>query len=217
MTLHLEAEKREVFGKKLNIGRKQGKLPAVFYGKGKETISLFVDLKEFGKIWKKAGETTIVELKKNGKKMADVLIHDIAVDPVSDIPVHVDFYAVEMDKPIKAKIPLVFEGTAPAVKELGGMLVKVMHEVEVEALPNNLPHEIKIDLSKLVAIGDHIIVKDIEISATVKIISGLEEVIVLSEIPKEEVEQPTITIDQIEVEKKGKKEVEGEGEVTENA
>lgn len=210
MSPQLNAEKRDIFGKKLKISREQGKLPAVFYGKGRETVPLFVNMKEFEKIWKKAGESTLIELNKDKKKIADVLINDVAIDPLSDLPLHVDFYAVEMDKLIRTKIPLVFEGVAPAVKELGGILVKVIHEIEIEALPKDLPHEFKIDVSKIATFDDHITVKDIKAPAGVKIIAKPEEVIVLAELPKEEIEQPTITIDQVEVEKKGKKPVEGE-------
>lgn len=213
MTLQLEAEKRAVFGKKLKVARKAGKLPVIFYGKKMESTPLFVDLKEFNKIWKKAGESTIIELKKEDKKIADVLIYDVAIDPLKNEPIHADFYAAEMDKPITAKVPLVFEGVAPAVKELGGILVKVIHELEVEALPKNLPHELKIDISKLTDLESHLTVKDVDLPSGVKIISKEDEIVALVETPKEEIEEPAMTVDQVKVEKKGKKETE---EVTSN-
>jgi len=123
---------------------------------------------------------------------------------------HVDFYKVEMNKPIKATIPLVFEGISPAVKELGAMLVKILREVEIEALPKNLPHEIKIDISKLTQFGSHITVADINLPEGVKIMLKKEEVVVIAEEPKEEkAEEAAMTITDIEVEKKGKKEEEG--------
>lgn len=216
MTLQLNAEKRNVFGKKLKLARKEGKLPAVLYGRGKETTSLFVDLKEFKKIWKEAGETTIIRVQPTYDVYVDVIIQDVSVDPVKNGPIHVDFYAVEMDKPIEAAIPLVFEGTAAAEKELGGILVKVMYEVEVEALPGNLPHELKVDISRLKAFGDQITVKDIELPVAVKILTKEDEVVVLIEEPKEEIEEKPISIEEVEVEKKGKKPAEGEAEEKED-
>ncbi len=210
MTLHLKAEERDVFGKKLKLARKEGKLPAVLYGRGKKTTPLFVDLKEFKKIWKEAGETTIIKIKNE-----DAIIQDVAIDPAKNEPIHADFYVVEMDKLITAEVPLIFEGVSPAEKELGGILVKVMHEVEVEALPRNLPRDLKVDISKLAALGDQLTIKDINAPADVKILAKKDEVVALIETPKEEIEEKTISIEEVEVERKGKKEVESEEEIEE--
>jgi len=212
MTLQLQAEKRNVFGKKLKTARERGKLPAILYGKKIEPTPIFVDLKEFNKIWKKAGESTIIKLKSDDKKITDVLIYDVFMDMLKNEPIHADFYAMEMDKPITAKVQLVFEGVAPAVKELGGVLIKVIHEVEVEALPKNLPHELKVDISKLVELGSHITIKDIDLPSGVKILSKADEIVALAEAPREEVEEKPISIEEVKVEKKGKKEKEEEGE-----
>lgn len=211
MTLHLKAEERNVFGKKLKLARKEGKLPAVLYGRGKKTTPLFVDLKEFKKIWKEAGETAIIKIKNE-----DAIIQDVSIDPVKNEPIHADFYIVEMDKLITAEVPLVFEGVSPAEKELGGILVKVMHKVEVEALPRNLPHDLKVDISKLIALGDQLAIKDINAPADVKILAKKDEVVALIETPKEEVEEKTISIEEVEVEKKGKKPAEGEAKKEED-
>ena len=210
--LELNAEKRGIFGKKLKNFRKQGKLPAVLYGKGKKTTPIFVDSKEFKKIWKETGESTLIKIKNpESGAIEDVLIQEVALDPLKNEPLHTDFYVVEMDKPITAKVNLVFEGVSSAEKDLGGILVKVRHEVDVEALPKNLPHELKVDMSKLVNLEDQIIIKDIDLPAGVKILAGEKDVVVLIETPKEEiVEEKPITIEEVEVEKKGKKPVEGE-------
>jgi large subunit ribosomal protein L25 len=219
----LNAEKRDVFGKKLKNFRKQGKLPAVLYGKNKKTASIFVDLKEFKKIWKETGESTIIKIIlksdfENSKSDFDVLIQEVVFGPIKDEPIHADFYIVEMDKPIVAKVSLVFEGVSPAEKDLGGILVKVRHDVEVEALPKNLPHELKVDVSKLVNLGDQITVKNINLPAGVKILAGENDVVALVEAPKEEiVEEKPITIEEVEVEKRGKKEEEKIEEGTSNA
>ena len=215
--LQLNAEKRDVFGKKLKNFRKQEKLPAVLYGKGKKTASIFVDSKEFKKIWKKTGESTLIKIKNpESNVVEDVLIQEVALDPLKNEPLHADFYIVEMDKPITAKVNLVFEGVSPAEKELGGILVKVRHDVDVEALPKNLPHELKVDVSKLANLGDQITIKDIDLPAGVKILAGENDVVVLIETPKEEiVEEKPITIEEVEVEKKGKKEEGEEREIKE--
>ena len=99
----------------------------------------------------------------------DVLVYDAEKDPVRGEFVHVDFYALDVDKPITADVNIVFEGVAPAVKELGGVLVKVLHKLEIEALPKDFPHEIKIDVSKLANIGDRITVKDLALGKSVKV------------------------------------------------
>jgi len=210
--LQLNAEKRDVFGKKLKNFRKQGKLPAVLYGKGKKTFPIFIDSKEFKKILKEAGESTLVNIKNpETDSIENVLIQDVHFDPLKDEPIHADFYIVEMDKPITAKVNLVFEGVSPAEKDLGGILVKVRRDVDVEALPKNLPHELKVDISKLVNLGDQIVVKNIDLPAGVKILAGENEIIALIEAPKEEVvEEKPMTIEEVEVEKKGKKPAEGE-------
>ncbi|HEY4510667.1 MAG TPA: 50S ribosomal protein L25 [Candidatus Paceibacterota bacterium] len=205
--LTLLTEPRNVFGKGLKAFREKGKLPAVVYGRKKKPHSVFVNLADFKKVWKKAGESTLVEL---SEPKANVVIHDIAVDPMSDEPIHVDFYAVDMDKPITASVPVVFKGVSGAVKDLGGVLVKVMHEVEIEALPQDLPHELHVDISLLKTFEDRVSVKDIGLPKGVKATSKAEEVIALVEPPREEVEAtPALTIADIEVEKKGKKEEEG--------
>ena len=211
--LQLNAEKREVFGKKLKNFRKQGKLPAVLYGKGKKTTPIFVNVKDFKKLWKEAGESTLIGIKNPESGITEnVLIQEVALDPIKDEPIHADFYIVEMDKPIKTKVALVFEGLSPAEKDLGGIIIKVMHEIEVEALPKDLPHELKVDVSKLANFGDQIVVKDIVLPERVKIMTEESDVVALVEEPRKEevVEEKPITIEEVEVEKKGKKPVEGE-------
>ena len=210
--LELQTENRKIFGKKLEPFRKKGKLPAVLYGPKEKTQSLFVSLKDFKKIWNEAGESTVIQLKLDGSKK-EVLIQEVAMDPIKDEPLHVDFYAVQMDKPIQTSVALVFEGVSPAIKNFGGILVKVTHEIEIEALPKNLPHELIVDVSSLANLEDKISAKDIILPTDVKLITNPEEVIVLVETPKEEAVAPAeekIAFEEIEV--VGKKEKEEEEE-----
>lgn len=208
--LELKAENREVFGKKLKAFRQEGKLPAVLYGPKEASRAIFVSLKDFKKLWKEAGESTLVQLRLTSdvKKSStsdvvkEVLIQDVALEPIKGEPVHVDFYAVLMDKPIQATVSLVFEGVSPAVKNLGGILVKVLHEIEIEALPKNLPHELSLDVSSLINLEDKVFAKDIKLPGGVSLMTNSEEVIALVEAPKEEPAGPAeekIAFEQIEV------------------
>lgn len=187
MESELKAQSREDVGKKLKSLRQKGIIPAVVYGSGHKPISIQVDYKEFGKIFEQAGESTLIKLRV-GNEVKNVLIHDIAKDPVSGRFIHVDFYHVRMDKAIKAEVPLIFTGEAPAVKALEGVLIKNITEVEVEALPKDLPHEIKIDISGLDSFDKHIRAKDLILPSGVKIDLDPDEVIVSVMPPRAEEE-----------------------------
>ena len=180
--LAIKAEKREVFGKALSEARLRGELPAVIYGPKEEAMPVFVPFGVFKKIWHEAGESTLIELNIDGAKK-DVLIHDVDIDPIKSYPRHVDFYAVDLTKKLTVSVALVFEGEAPAVK-LGGILVKVMREVEVEAMPKDLPHEIKVDVSSLEWFEDRITIADLKLPKGVMAVAEPEEVVVLAEAPK---------------------------------
>ena len=187
----LKAQPRTELGKKSKTLREKGFLPAVLYGEGVPSQPLAVLHKDFEKIYREAGESTLVKLEV-ADKLYNVLVHDVAHDPLRGKPIHADFYAVRMDKVIHAKVPLVFEGEAPAVKNEGGVLIKVMKELEVAALPQDLPHEFKIDVTSLKTVQSKIIVADIPLPPGVKIIAHAEEVVVLVEPPRSEEELATL-------------------------
>src|SRR5262245_48792605 len=118
--------------------RLQGVMPAVIYGRAEESTPISVDAKTFGKVFKEAGESTVLTLKGlDGDKQ--VLIHDVAFDPVTDHPIHADFYAIQKGQKVTVSVPLEFDGVAPAVKDLGGILTKVIHEIEMTIEPADLP------------------------------------------------------------------------------
>jgi large subunit ribosomal protein L25 len=191
----------------LDYFRGQGKLPAVFYGMGKESTPIFVSDIEFKKIWKKAGETSTITLETPSGKV-ETLIHEVKCDPITSVPLHVDFLAIDTKKAIQISVPLVFTGDAPAVKA-GGILVKVLHEIEIEALPKDLPHEITVDISVLADEHAHIAVKDLKMPAGVTAITEGDEIVASIAVAKEEVEEAApVDLSAIEVEKKGKKEEE---------
>jgi large subunit ribosomal protein L25 len=203
----LEVQKRDL---KQSLGeiRKAGKIPAVFYGKKEVSTPVQLSQAIFEKTLKDAGESTILHLKGDDIDV-DVLIHDVDLDPVTDKPRHADFYAIEKGKKLEVKIPLEFIGVAPAVKELSGILVKVMHEVEIEALPKDLPHTLPVDITKLVAFDSVITAGDLVLPEGVVLKVKPEEVVASVYEPKEEVEAAPVDLSAIEVVKKGKEAKEG--------
>ncbi len=213
--ISISAKIRKEIGKKVEEVRKQGNVPAVLYGPGVENLSLEVDLKEFEKAYKEAGESSLIEVSVDSKKFL-VLIYALEKDPLTQSPLHVDFYQPKLDKEITAEIPLIFEGESFAVKDLGGTLVKNIHELEVKAFPQNLPHEIKVNIEKLKAFGDTVTVGDLDIPENVKILKESDEIIALAAEPQkveEELERP-IEEKVEDVEKVEEKKEEAEGEET---
>jgi len=206
--LSLSAKIRQDLGKKVKNLRKKGILPGVLYGPKIETRPLEIDLKEFEKIYKEAGESSLITLviaKGEDEALASspsdemdkekflVLIHEVKLDSLTEKPIHVDFYQPKLEEEVEVMVPLVFEGEAEAVKDLGGTLVKNISEVEVKALPQNLPHEIKVNIDRLKTFEDNILIKDLIVSKEVKILKGPEEVVAAVSPPEkveEELEKP---------------------------
>jgi len=189
--LNLKAEKRKIFGRKIKKLRREGILPANIYGKKLKSEALQVDSKEFLAIFKEAGETGIIEISLVGeKKVRPALVHNLQKDPVSDEPLHVDFHQVDLTQKVHVPIPIEFVGESAAVTK-GGVLVPVMDEIEVEALPTDLPDKFEVDLTKISEIGQSISVKDLKFDkAKIKIlVENEEELIVKVEEPKKEEEE----------------------------
>ncbi len=187
--------------------RAAGSIPAVFYGPKEAAQSIKIVYPDFEKAFKEAGESTVVTLVVDGEEH-ETLIHDVSYHPVRGTVAHVDFYVIEKGKKVQVHVPLEFTGVAPAEKTLGGTLMKVMHEVEIEAMPKDLPHEIIVDISSLVDFDSQIHASDIVLPSGVTLIAEDDEVIALVQAPNEESDEPAEAVDisSIEVEKKGKKE-----------
>ena len=186
-------------------------IKAVVYGPAFPSVALAINQKDFTKLYKDAGESSVVTLK-GLKADQDVLIHDIQRNVRSGNIVHVDFYALKKGQKVTVNVPLVFVGVADAVKAHGADLIKNMFEVEIEAEAKDLPHEIEIDLSVLKEIDDHISVSDIKAPKGVKILSNEDDVIVTASKHEEEKEEEPSDIDMSAIEvsdQKGKKEEEG--------
>lgn len=212
----LKANKRTA-GVDLDVMRKSGEIPAVFYGAGKPSTSISVNTTEFKKVWNSVGESSTVKVNTPDGEI-DVLIHEVQTDPVTDEPIHVDLLAIDMSKKIRVEVPLEFVGISPAVKTGIGTLVKVLHKIEIEALPKDLPHKIEVDISELANIKDAINVSGLKMPAgVVPVTSGLEVVCAIAEQKEEVIEEAApVDLSAIEVsEKKGKKEEEGTESATE--
>lgn len=153
------------------------KIPAICYGKGLKERPLMIDYQVFRKVFRLAGKNTIIELDVDGKEKLNVLVHDIQYDPVSEKIKHVDFINVKMDEVIRTKIPVVVVGVAPAIKELGGILMHRLDEVEVKCLPKDLISKIEVDVSPLVDFRISIRVKDLSIPSSITVLSGQDEVV----------------------------------------
>ena|SRR3989344_4227784 len=157
--LSLKAEERKVLGKKVKNLRKDGILPAHVFGKGVEGEIVSVDQKEFLKVFKVAGETGLIDLKIGTEKIKPVLIREVQYNPVSGDLIHVDFYQVNLLEKVKVSVPIVQIGEAPESVKLGETIVlQTLSEVEVEALPADLPENIEVDITSLKEIDDAITV-----------------------------------------------------------
>lgn len=197
--------------------RAQGKLPAVLYGQGLETVSLMVNYNPFMKLYNEAGEASLIDLVIDGGKPVKVLIQDLQQDPVKGVVTHVDFRQINMNKEMHATVDLIFAGESVAVKELGGTLVKAKDTVEIKCLPKDLVNEITVDLSLLKTFADVIHVKDLPVPAGMTLLDNPDTMIVKVAAPLSEEQlkamEETVQklVEEVEVEKKGKEEVEGEG------
>ncbi|MBI2042412.1 MAG: 50S ribosomal protein L25 [Candidatus Nealsonbacteria bacterium] len=207
--LTLIAKTRKIIGKKTKGLRQKGLLPAVLYGPKTKSQPIEVNIKDFENAYRNAGESSLISLEVEGRKHL-VLIHDLAKDPVSGLPMHVDFYQPDLEKKIEAQVPILLEGEAPAVKTLGGTLYKNISEIHVKALPQNLPKEIRVDISGLSTFEDHIKVRDLAVSEGVEILREPEEIVVSISAPEkveEELEKPIEEkVEEVEKVKKEKKE-----------
>lgn len=184
----LKAEKRKVLGRKVKKLRREGVLPANIYGKKIKSLSIKFPVVDFEKVYKAAGETGIVEITV-GKQKKPVLISNVQLDPVTDKPLHVDFHQVDLKEKTTADVPIELIGESPAEKQGLGTVVQSINEIEVEALPKDLPDKFEIDLSKLVKVDQTVQVKDLVVDTKkVKILAEAEQMIVKVEPPRKEEE-----------------------------
>lgn len=185
-TLKLEAKTRETTGKQNNQIREQGYAPAIIYGKSTNPINLMVLEKDFIKLYQQAGDNTIIDLNiSDQNKVLKVLIQNIDFTPLKDRINNIEFLAISLTDTVTVDIPLKFINTE-ASEKLGGILIKTLHEIEVEALPTDIPHQIDIDCSNLTEFGSTIYVKDIISPKGVKILTPMDSPIISFDEPTKE-------------------------------
>ena len=191
--INLTAEPRTLTGRKVKNLRRQGILPANIFGNKITSTSIQLDQKDFQKTYEQAGETNILTLSIKGEnKTRPVLVSNVHLDPVTDTTIHVDFHQIDLTQKVTATVPVELIGTAPAEEEKGAVIVQIINELDVEALPANLPDSLEIDLSSLKEYGDFLSVKDIKVDTTkVKIDAESDQQVVQAQEPKEEEFEPT--------------------------
>ena len=194
--MELTVEKRDLATKPHTL-RKKGLLPAVVYGRSQESTPITINTKAFEKLFRQVGESTVITLVGlDGGK--DALIHEVSVHAVSGAPLHADFYAIQKGQKVTVAIPFEFEGISPAVKDKGGILMKIMHEIEIECEPKDLPQHIMVDISSLENIDDKILVSDLKLPASAVITADPEEVVaMISEATEETGEVTPMDISEI--------------------
>lgn len=194
--MELSVKTRDILGKKVKALRREGLIPAELYGHGLENVHLSLPAKEFGKLYKEAGATSVVTLV-IGKEKKTAMVHDIVRDAVSGEIIHVDLHQVRMNELVKAHVPIEFTGEAPAIKAFGAVVNKAMSEIEVEAFPQDLPHHITVDLSSLDQMDKTIYVKDLVRAKGVTFLADEEAAIATATppAPEEPVEVPAEAVD----------------------
>lgn len=189
----LKAELRKVSGRKVKNLRKGGFLPANIFGKKVKSLSIQVNEKEFESVYKEVGETGLVTLDV-GTEERPVLVHNVQTHPVTDELIHIDFLQVDLKVKVTAKVPVEVIGEAPAEKQGIGTVVQYLNEVEVEALPADLPEKFEVDTSELSEVDRAIYVKDLKVDKSkIEIKSDGEEIVIKVEPPqKEEVVETSV-------------------------
>lgn len=177
--LHLEAKKREILGKQVKKLRRENILPANIYGADFKSIAIQVDIIDFKTILKSAGETSIVYLALEGEKdQIPALIQNIAYHPVSGHFLHADFRKVDLKKKIQTAVPVKIIGESEPVAQNLGVLQTSADSLSVEALPDQIPNSIEIDISGLNQVGDEIKLKDIKSTGNYVFVDDPEKLIV---------------------------------------
>ena len=185
--IQLSAKKREIIGKKVKVLLKEGFIPAVLYGPGAASLVLSVAKKEFDMAYKEAGESSLVSLNVDEDKNL-VLIRGVQQHPLSGSTIHVDFYQPRLDVKIKIMVPVHLEGEAPAQKNFDGTLIQSINEVEVFALPQDLPSEIIVDVSSLKTLEDRMLVENLQVDLKVEMLAE-SDWIVAQVMPAQNVEE----------------------------
>ena len=208
--IELTAQKREVLGRKVKYLREKGLIPAELYGHGSDNVHLSIPVDAFDIVYKEAGENAIVNVTVDGNSVP-ALIYNVHRHPITRETLSIDLYQVKMDEKVTTHVPINFEGDSPAVSDLAGVLVKTMKEIEVEALPANIPSEITVDLGLLTELDTSIYVRDLPKSDVYAFLLDGDNAVASVSAVREEEEEPTEEITPEDVVVEGEeKQAEGE-------
>lgn len=205
----INATKRSITGKKVGTLRREGKLPGIIYGHNVAPIAITMDIKESSHVLNTSTSSSIIQVNLDGVEYS-TLVREKQKDYLKNRFIHVDFQAVSQTEKIRAEVGIEFISISPAVKDFSAVIVEGMTEIEVEALPKDLPERFTVDLSQLKQIGDAVYVKNIEVPANVQILDSIEEMVVMAAAPALEEVEPVAATEEAaaepEVIEKGKKE-----------
>lgn len=192
----LRAFRRDALGGTPRRIRRSGNIPAILYGHGVENVRLAVERRALEKLLPDLSSSTLMLLAVDGEgEPRRVLVNEVQRHPLSGAPVHVDFHQVRLTEKIRATVPLVFTGESPAVKDLGGTLVKSLDEMEVEALPQDLPEEIIVDVGRVKTFADHLRVRDLPVPEGVEVLDDAAEAVAVVVPPRTEEELEELDTD----------------------
>ncbi len=216
----LNAEKRDVVGKQVKAMRREGKLPAVIYGRHTEPINLVLDAHTASLVLGKLTSSSLVTIALDGKEYP-ALVREKQRDYIKNRLLHVDFLAVSLTESLRATVSLNFVGVSTAVKDFNAVLVHNLEALQVECLPTDLPERIDVDITPLEHPGDGVRVKDIVVSDKIRLLDDPDTMVVVATFAKVEEEVapagveeagavPTPTEPELAVERGKKEEEEGE-------
>lgn len=209
----LKVQKREVVGSKVKNLRKSGVTPAVVFGKSVESLALAVNAVEFLKVYRQAGETSLIWLKIDGElKERPTLIKSMSFGPVKNEVLNIDFHQVNLKEKVTAFVPVELIGESELIHSGQAILSQNLNEIEVECLPTDIPEKFEVDTALLKEIGDNIKVSDIKTTSEVEIKTDLDSIIVSLSEPQKEEEPLDTTVAETEVVSEEKKEGEAASE-----
>jgi large subunit ribosomal protein L25 len=174
--IELQAQSRTLIGNQARKLRREGVIPAVIFSKEHLSENIQVIFSDFYKVFKQAGKNHVIDVLLNDKKVP-VIVDDIDVHPVKGLPRHISFLAVNLKQKVTASVPVVLTGEAAGVKEQGAVLIQDLEEIEVSALPDNIPGEIVIDITHLAAVGDHVLVEQLKVEGDYTFVTEMDQVV----------------------------------------
>ncbi len=196
----LKAEKREIIGSKVRKMRKVGLIPATVFGKTVDSASIQISSVEFNRVYKQAGETSLIWISVDGEaKERPTLVKDLSNNPMTGKIVHIDFHQVNLKEKVTANVPVEIIGESDLIKSGAAVLDIHMDEVEVEALPTDIPEKLVFDISSLKEVGEHLLLSSAVLPSGVTLITDSESIVVALGEPQKEEEPLDTAVAETEV------------------